>query len=173
MAIHRDVLSAECHEPKYITGAVIADHGKVLTPSSTVNAVSELVRLEVLDLSDAATVATLLGVQTLSSKRVTPRLSAVTYAATINVNADLFDVLSCASLTGNVTVGAPTGTAAEGQPLTVRLTQDATGGRTITYNAAFITTGATVTTLSTTETRLFLWHGGRARWIQVAFTSGI
>lgn len=123
--------------------------------------------------NESGTLALIAGTQTLTNKRITQRVSAVTYAASIDINADSFDFLSCASLTGNVAVNAPTGTPTDGQRLVVRLTQDGTGGRTITYNAAFVTTGATVTTLSTTETREFFWHSGRSKWIQVAFTSGI
>jgi hypothetical protein len=110
---------------------------------------------------------------TLTNKRITKRVSSVAYAASIDVSVDNFDELRCASLTGNVAVNAPTGTPTEGQRLTVKLTQDGTGGRTITYNAAYVTTGATVTTLSTTETREFEWDATRAKWIQVAYTSGI
>lgn len=110
---------------------------------------------------------------TLSNKRITPRISTVTYSATLNINSDNFDELFCASLTGNVAIAAPTGTPTEGQRLTIKLTQDGAGGRTITYNAAFVTSGASTTTLSTTETRVFEWNVNRAKWIQVSVTTGI
>lgn len=170
---HVTILNAECHEPKHITDAVMADAGKVITPSSVTNGVSTLRKLASTELSDTASIALLTSTQTLTNKRVTRRVSTVTYAANIDVNSDNFDQLQCNSLTGNVIVNAPTGTPTEGQRLTVSLTQDGTGGRTITYDAAFVTTGATVTTLSTTETREFQWHSTRAKWIQLAFTSGI
>ena len=110
---------------------------------------------------------------TLSNKRITRRVSSVAYAASIDVNANSFDELRCASLTGNVAINAPIGTHTEGQRLTVKLTQDGVGGRTMTWNAAFITTGADTTTASTTTTREFEWDVTRAKWIQVAYTTGI
>lgn len=51
MAIeHRNIPSAECHEPKGIALAGTADSGKVITPSSVAPGVSELRRLSVDDL---------------------------------------------------------------------------------------------------------------------------
>jgi hypothetical protein len=111
--------------------------------------------------------------QTLTNKRITPRVSNVAYAASIGVNSDSFDVLACDSVTANIAVAAPTGTPTDGQLLTVRLTQDAVGSFTITYNAAFVTTGASTLTASTTETRVFAWHAARAKWIQQSVTTGI
>lgn len=109
-------------------------------------------------------------VQTLTNKRVTPRISVVAYTAAIDVNSDSFDILQCDSLTGNVTVNAPTGTPTDGQRLVVRLTQDATGSRTVTFNAAFVGATAETGTASTTSTWEFLWNVARSSWIQVAAT---
>ena len=110
---------------------------------------------------------------TLTNKRVTPRTTLVTYAASITPASDTADVYGCDSLTGNITINAPSGTPTDGQVLVVRLTQDGTGGRTMTWNAAFITTGADTTTASTTTTRVFRRHSARAKWIQEAYTTGI
>lgn len=193
MALHAALPADECHEAKQIIGAVAADAGKVITPS-IVNGVGELRLLTVSEISgltsslgtlndDIALAEADIATNTASIASLTtavngklgiaPRVSTVAYAANIGVNASSFDVLACDSLTGNVTVDAPTGTPADGQRLTIRLTQDATGGRTITYNPAFVTMGATDTTLSTTETREFVYHSTRAKWIQLAFTTGI
>lgn len=58
MAIeHRNIPSAECHEPKGIDTAGIADTGKVITPSSTVPGTSELRRLTLEDLGDGVSVS--------------------------------------------------------------------------------------------------------------------
>lgn len=210
---HSEIQHADTHEPKWISIALIADAGKIITPSASEDGVSELRFLTLADIaagqastarfgladgSDATkivafsaaglTTATtrtwafpdasdtfvgLAATQTLTNKRVTRRVSTVAYAANIDVNADNYDVLACNSLTGNVVVNAPTGTPTDGQRLVVRLTQDATGGRTITYNAAFVTVTASTTTLSTTETREFYWHASRAKWVQASLTTGI
>jgi hypothetical protein len=210
---HSEIQHADTHEPKWITTALVADTGKVITPSASEDATSELRFLTLADIaagqastarfgladgSDSTKIVafslsglttattrtitvpdadlTLVGTsttQTLTNKRITPRVSDVAYAAALDVNADNFDVLACDSLTGNVAINAPTGTPTSGQRLAVRLTQDATGGRTITYDAAFVTATASTTTLSTTETREFMWHAARAKWIQVSVSTGI
>lgn len=171
--LHSAIQHADCHEPRHITTSATTDAGKVITPSSSVAGTSVLRQLAVAELSDGAGVATLTGTQTLTNKRVTPRVSLVGFSANLDVNADNFDVLACDSLTNNVTINAPTGTPTDGQVLVVRLTQDGAGARTMTWNAAFITTGADTTTASTTTTREFRWHAARAKWIQVAYTTGI
>lgn len=51
MADHRTLVSADVHEPKWITTAATADTGKVITPSSSTAGTSELRRLTDLDLS--------------------------------------------------------------------------------------------------------------------------
>ena len=47
-------------------------------------------------------------------------------------------IINVPMLTANLTVNAPTGTFADGDTLTFRFAQDATGGRVITWNAAFV-----------------------------------
>lgn len=210
---HSTIQHADTHEPKWLSIAVMADTGKVITPSATEDGASELRYLTLDDISagnadtsrfglkDASdptkivafslaglTTATtrtitvpdasltLVGTtttQTLTNKRVTRRVSVVTYAASLDVNADNYDVLACNSLTGNVAINAPTGTHTDGQRLVIRLTQDGTGGRTITYNAVFATATASTTTASTSETREFSWHPTRAKWVQTNVSTGI
>lgn len=173
MADHKDILSAECHEPKFITSATTADHGKVLTPSASANGVAELVKLEVADLSDASSVATLTGTQTLTNKRIQSRVQLETYAASLTADIDTFDVLACDSLTGNVTIAAPTGTPTDGQLLRVRLTQDGTGTRTVTFNSVFSASTAADTTASTTSLWVFHYHAARAKWLEESATVGV
>ncbi len=167
MAIHRDVLSAECHEPKYITSAVIADHGKVLTPSSTVNNVCELVRLERADLSDAATIASTNTVQTLTSKRIQRRVVTLVDAATIAVNGDTTD-LGIVTLAGNRTLGNPTGTPTDGDLLDIRVRQDAVAGRTLAYDTKYRFTAATAPTVTATANETsylrFCYHLADDKW---------
>lgn len=111
------------------------------------------------------------GTQTLTNKRVTPRVSAVAYAANIGVNSDSFDNLTCASLTGNVTVDNPTGTPTQGQSLVVRLTQDGAGARTVTWGAQFSVITAISATASLTTIWTFMWNG--TQWEQASATAGV
>jgi hypothetical protein len=64
------------------------------------------------------------------------KVTAVPFAATLNINTDNTEFANVAQLTGAVTVAAPTGTPADGQILIFRFIQDATG-RVITWNAIF------------------------------------
>lgn len=77
------------------------------------------------------------GTATLSNKRITSRIAGPAYAATVTMDSDSYDVYNIGALTGNITLGAPIGTPTDGQSLLVRMSQDATGSRTITFNAAF------------------------------------
>lgn len=76
--------------------------------------------------------------------------SSVAYAATVTPNvgsSGQIIVLTVGTLTGNITLANPTGTAADGQVLKFRFKQDATGSRTLTWgtNFAFGTDTATST----------------------------
>lgn len=186
MALHAALSANECHEPKQIIGALAADAGKVITPS-VVAGVGELRFLTIPEVSgltaslgaidadiNAAEAATAALTTTVNGKLgIAPRLLFLTSAPTLSVNVDNFDVLACDTLIENTTISAPTGTPANGQRLTVRIHQNSGGGHTITYNSIFVTTGANVTTASTTTMREFVYSAFRGKWIQLAFTSGI
>lgn len=81
---HVDIQSADCHEPKHITDAVVADTGKVITPSSTLEGESELRFLTYTDLAAGLAFANRLtfadGANT--TKRVTFTLSGIAAATT-------------------------------------------------------------------------------------------
>lgn len=109
-------------------------------------------------------------IQTLTNKRITARVSTVASASSIDVDSDSYDQVQCNALAVNTTVNAPTGTPTEGQRLVVRITQDATGSRTITFNAAFVGATAESGTLSTTSTWEFIYDTSRTAWVQVAAT---
>lgn len=74
------------------------------------------------------------------------------------------------ALTGNVTVNAPT-RAHFGQTVTFGFSQDATGGRTVTFNSAYRTSWSPVTTANRLNTISFLYNG--SIWIQTAAAVGM
>lgn len=105
------------------------------------------------------------------------RATTVAYAATVTPNADTTDVLNIGALTGNLTLAAPTGTPRDGQTLMLRLQQDGTGSRTITYNAAFafgtdVTAALDPSTASAKWTRLFAWNASDSKWRALAIARG-
>jgi hypothetical protein len=72
-------------------------------------------------------------------------------------------------LTGNITINAPTETnIPPGTTMTLVLTQDATGGRTMTFNAVYKTNWTPVTTASKTNIIEFMYTG--SSWLQTSST---
>jgi len=73
-----------------------------------------------------STVATLSGTQTLTNKRINPRISSTTSTATLTVNSDSFDQAVLTAQAVALSVAAPTGTPVNGQKLTLRFKDNAT-----------------------------------------------
>ena len=69
------------------------------------------------------------------------------------------------TLTGNITVNAPSGSPAAGDHLCLMFTQDATGGRTLTWNSAYKlgTIGTVLADASTYSTFRFVYTGSAWR----------
>jgi hypothetical protein len=63
-------------------------------------------------------------------------IQSVAYAATIDVNPDFGEYVIVGTLTGGITITAANGRAI-GKRLTFDMTQDATGGRVVTWDAIF------------------------------------
>lgn len=105
------------------------------------------------------------------------RAVAATYAATVTPNADTTDVLNVGALTGALALANPTGTPLDGQNLRVRLAQDATGSRAITFGTAYafgtdVTAALIPTAASAKWEMLFTWHAGDSKWRATAIVRG-
>ena len=96
-----------------------------------------------------------------------PAAQTVAYAATLNVDAAAGSLVVVGTLTGNVTIAAPTNPTT-GARLTYVLTQDGTGSRTGTWNSVFKL--ATSLTLTTTASKVdvisFVYDG--TNWRETA-----
>lgn len=113
---------------------------------------------------------------TLTNKTVTKRVTALTDAVTVDWNSDNMDI-GTVTLAGNRTLGAPTGTAVNGQMFELRVRQDATGSRTLAYNAIFrfgtdVTSPTLTTTAAKTDYLLFQYHSGDTKWDCLAVAKG-
>lgn len=74
-----------------------------------------------------------------SSLPITRPVTTLTDAATIAVDASVaVNGIFKATIAGNRTLGAPTGSPADGQTMELWIKQDATGSRTLSYNAIYI-----------------------------------
>lgn len=106
-----------------------------------------------------------------------PRAVSIPYAATITPNADTTDVANIGALTGNVTIANPSGTPADGQRLFLRLSQDATGGRTITWGNTYafgsdVTAALIPSTASAKWRMVFQWCAATSKWDAVGIARG-
>ncbi len=96
--------------------------------------------------------------------------------ATVTPNADTTE-LGAVTLGGNRTFAAPTGAPDDGQQLQFRVKQDATGSRTITWNAVYrFSTDLPAPVLTTTALKtdyvVFQWNAADAKWDHVALNRG-
>jgi trimeric autotransporter adhesin len=97
--------------------------------------------------------------------RVTP----IAYAASITPNAGTTDVVNVGTLTGNITINAPSGSPVDGQTLRFRFVNDATSTRTVSWNAAFafgtdVTSAMEPAAISSKWERIFQWNATDSKW---------
>ncbi len=78
-----------------------------------------------------------------------PAIVVLTDGATITPNTSLGDVFRV-TIAGNRTIAAPSNTPVDGQKIRMEITQDATGSRTLTWNAIYDWGTAGAPTLTTT-----------------------
>ena len=109
--------------------------------------------------------------QTLTNKRVTPRVGSTTSSATPSINIDSYDQYNITALAAAVTGVTVTGTPTDGQKLLVRI-KDNGSPRAITWGSSFVSSG-TATLLSTTATSKthlvgFIYDSTAAKWVCVA-----
>lgn len=98
----------------------------------------------------------------------------VSYAATYSPGVPAVGNQVNMTLTGNISISAPTsfsGANPVGFSFCLKLTQDATGGRTIAWNSIYKISGTVVTTANTATRACFVYDG--TFWQQNSFTSGL
>jgi hypothetical protein len=123
----------------------------------------------------STSVATIDGTQTLTNKRVTPRvLSATSYTTDTgtSLNADNYDIFSVTAQTGALLFNAPGGTPTDGQKLIITVASSTTAARALTWNSIFeASTVALPTTTAATTAQLnigFMYSLGRTKWVCIA-----
>lgn len=109
--------------------------------------------------------------QTLTNKRVNPRIGTTASSSTPTPDCDSHDQYNVTALAAAATFGAPTGTPVDGQHLHIRIKDNGTA-RTTAWNAIYISSGV-ATLLSTTvvnKTHLvdFVYDSAATKWVCVA-----
>lgn len=112
--------------------------------------------------------------QTLTNKRVNPRVVSLTDAATVTPNSDTTDVGILTTLSQATTLANPTGTPVDGQRLIVRI--KSTTARALTYGTQYrggtMPCPATTTGSSLTDYLGFIFNSADTKWDCVSFASG-
>lgn len=110
--------------------------------------------------------------QTLTNKRITPRVQSLASAATVTPNADADDVVIITAQAEALTLANPSGTPTEGQRLTIRLKDNFTA-RSISFGTQYRAMGNTLPTVTTLGKILYLgliWNATDSKWDLVAKT---
>ena len=118
-----------------------------------------------------ADVASLAGTETLTNKRVTPRiLSAASYTTDTgtSLNCDNLDEFIVTAQAGALLFNNPTGTPTDGQVLLIAVT--GTAARALTYGNQFEASTVALPTTTVTTARLnmgFIWRADTSKWVIV------
>ena len=110
--------------------------------------------------------------QTLTNKRVTPRVGTVASGATITPTADLSDVYTVTALAAAATIAAPSGTPTNGQRLLLRIKDNGTA-RALTWNANYRVIGVTLPTTTVANKTIYvgcIYNSADSVWDVVAET---
>ena len=105
-------------------------------------------------------------VQTLTNKRITPRVQSAASSATLNVNSDSYDMAVLTAQAAALTIANPTGTPTEGQALLYKITDNGTA-RAITFGAQFRAFGAALPTTTVINKTIYIgciWNSTDTKW---------
>lgn len=105
--------------------------------------------------------------ETLSNKRMTPRVGSTTFSATPAINTDNYDIYQLTAQTADITSFTTnlTGTPTEGDSLIIEIT--GTAARAITWGTKFEASTVALPTTTVTTTKLsvgFLYNTVTAKW---------
>lgn len=116
---------------------------------------------------DLSSYATKAGAETLTNKRVNPRITTVASSATPTPDSDATDEFTVTALAAGATFGAPTGTPVDGQKLIIRVKDNGTA-RALGFNAAYRFStdlpAPTTTVLSKTLYLGFIYNAADSKW---------
>lgn len=114
----------------------------------------------------AATIVTYDGTETLTNKRITPRVDTVVSGSTITPTSDASDQYTVTALAATATFAAPSGTPTDGQKLTIRIKDNGTP-QTLSWNSTYREIGVTLP-LTTTASKVIyvgcIWNSQDTFW---------
>ena len=111
--------------------------------------------------------------QTLTNKRIDPRVTSATSASSLTPDISASDVYAYTALAAGLTINAPTGTPVDGDKLMFRLLDNGTG-QTLTWNATYTVIGVTLPTTTTANKTTYvgaIYNANNTRWDVIAVTT--
>jgi len=122
------------------------------------------------DGSNLTGVVTPTAAQTLTNKRIDPRVGTTTSSSSLTIDSDSYDIYCITALASAMTINSPSGTPVQGQKLIIRIKDNATA-RTLTWNGIFRAVGAELPTTTTISKYIYvgcIYNSTDTKWDVVA-----
>lgn len=120
-----------------------------------------------------ASIATYTGTETLTNKRIDPRVTSAASASSLTPDISASDVYAFTALAAGLTINAPTGTPLDGDKLIFRLLDNGTS-RSLTWNGTYTVIGVTLPTATTISKTTYvgcIYNANNTRWDVIAVTT--
>ena len=117
--------------------------------------------------------APLISGTTISSTRITPRVTSAASASTLTPSVATADIYAYTALAAGLTINAPTGTPVDGDKLMFRLLDNGTS-RALTWDATYTVIGVTLPTATTISKTTYvgcIYNANNTRWDVIAVTT--
>ena len=120
-----------------------------------------------------ASIATYSGTETLTNKRIDPRVTSAASASSLTPDISASDVYAYTALAEGLTINAPTGTPLDGDKLIFRLLDNGTS-RSLTWDGTYTVIGVTLPTATTISKTTYvgcIYNANNTRWDVIAVTT--
>jgi len=122
-----------------------------------------------------ASITTYSGTETLTNKRIDPRVTSAASASSLTPDISASDVYAYTALAAGLTINAPIGTPLDGDKLIFRLLDNGTS-RSLTWNGTYTVIGVTLPTATTISKTTYvgcIYNANNTRWDVIAVTTQV